>query len=284
MSPTSPVVLKYPGSKGTLAPWIVAQMPPHRVYLEIFFGSGAVLFAKPRAALETVNDLDGRIANLFRVLRDHATELARVVALTPWARAEYGAVAEADLSGDDVEDARRFLVRCWQSHGSHLDRRSGWRYATGAKRQSSGGIIAPARQWSALPDALLAAVDRLRGVQIECRPALEVIARFAHADCLIYADPPYPRSVRGDAYYRHELGDDDHRALLDALDAHPGPVLLSGYRCSLYDERLIGWERVDRAGRAEGGQSRTESLWLNARAVAGARRVRQLRLRVEDPA
>lgn len=51
-------VLKYPGSKWRLAEWIVSLMPPHKSYLEPFFGSGAVFFKKPPSRIETINDLD----------------------------------------------------------------------------------------------------------------------------------------------------------------------------------------------------------------------------------
>jgi DNA adenine methylase len=51
--------LTYYGGKQRLAAQIVALMPPHRVYLEPFAGGAAVLFAKPRAPRETLNDIDG---------------------------------------------------------------------------------------------------------------------------------------------------------------------------------------------------------------------------------
>ncbi|WP_370635630.1 DNA adenine methylase [Lysinibacillus sp. CD3-6] len=52
-------------------------MPKHEVYLEPFFGSGAVLFNKPAARIETINDLDGNIVNLFKVIRDQPEKLAQ---------------------------------------------------------------------------------------------------------------------------------------------------------------------------------------------------------------
>lgn len=52
-------IMKYPGSKWSLADWIINFFPEHHSYLEPFFGSGAVLFNKPRSNIETVNDLDG---------------------------------------------------------------------------------------------------------------------------------------------------------------------------------------------------------------------------------
>lgn len=111
-------------------------------------------------------------------------------------------------------------------------------------------------------------------MHIEHRPALDVIARRAHVDCLLYCDPPYLHTTRPVArgsykrQYTHEMDNADHAALLDALLAHPGPVLLSGYANPLYDERLAGWGRVERATLAETGARRTEILWSNPIAVA----------------
>ena len=79
-------LLNYPGAKWGMAEEIVALMPPHRSYLEPFFGSGAVLFNKPPSAIETVNDIDGDIVNFFTVLREQPEELARLIDLTPYAR------------------------------------------------------------------------------------------------------------------------------------------------------------------------------------------------------
>lgn len=50
-------------------------MPAHRVYLEPFAGGAAMLFAKPRAERETLNDIDGQIMRFWRALRDHPEAL-----------------------------------------------------------------------------------------------------------------------------------------------------------------------------------------------------------------
>lgn len=258
-------VLKYPGAKWRLADWIVGHLPAHEVYLEPFFGSGAVFFSKQPARLETISDLDGDVVNFFRVLRERPEELAWEVAATPWAREEWEASYQP--TNDPLERARRFIVRAHQSHGMRPRNRTGWRHATGISASMGGGIRNVARQWANLPPLLLATAERLKDAQIEQRPALDVIARFAHTGCLIYADPPYPRSTRSEWQYKHELTDADHLALLAALDAHPGPVVLSGYRCALYDNWLAGWQRLDMPTMAEGGRARVESLWLNAKAA-----------------
>lgn len=82
------------------------------------------------------------------------------------------------------------------------------------------------------------AAERLRGVQIENRPAVEVIRKFNFENVLIYCDPPYVLSTRCRKQYRHEMTDEDHEALLEALLQHKGPAIISGYSSPLYEERL----------------------------------------------
>lgn len=61
-------VLKYPGAKNRLAPWICEYIPKHDVYLEPFAGSLAVLFNKQRSHIETVNIMDKELDRISRNL------------------------------------------------------------------------------------------------------------------------------------------------------------------------------------------------------------------------
>jgi DNA adenine methylase len=63
-------VLNYPGSKWGSAELIIELMPKHKAYLELFAGSLAVFFNKSKDILETINDIDGRLVNLWKVMRD----------------------------------------------------------------------------------------------------------------------------------------------------------------------------------------------------------------------
>lgn len=118
-----------------------------------------------------------------------------------------------------------------------------------------------------MPEKIVVIAQRLQGIQIEHQPAVKLIERYRRPDVLIYADPPYLMETRHGRMYRHEMTDDDHLELLDALNAHPGPVLLSGYAHPLYDERLQHWHRETKVVQAEGGKRRTEVLWINPVAV-----------------
>ena len=82
-------VLKYPGSKWNIADDIVKLIPKHHSYVEPFFGSGAVLFRKEPSAIETINDMDLEVVNLFRCIQTDSERLARTVMTTPFSRAEY---------------------------------------------------------------------------------------------------------------------------------------------------------------------------------------------------
>lgn len=101
-------VLKYPGSKWRIADWIISKFPEHHSYLEPFFGSGAVLFSKNRSNIETVNDLDSTVCKLFRMIRENPEEIARMVELTPFSRAEYDETFEQKEPDTDAEQVRRF--------------------------------------------------------------------------------------------------------------------------------------------------------------------------------
>ncbi|NGQ95033.1 DNA adenine methylase [Brevibacillus sp. SYP-B805] len=253
-----PRILHYPGSKWSMADWIIEHMPEHDVYLEPFFGSGAVLFNKPRSPLETVNDLDDDVINLFKVIRDRKEELAEKIRWTPYSREEYNLSYEK--TDDELEDARRFLVRCWQAIGAKTSDRTGWR--SNIQLDKAPHKTWP-KQWSELPNEILVVSERLKEVQIENQPAIKIIERYRYPGVFIYADPPYVLSTRSNRMYRYEMTDDDHMELLEILDKHPGPVMLSGYANPLYDERLKHWRREEIKGFADRGKPRTEVVWIN---------------------
>lgn len=252
----SPAVLRYPGSKWSLAGAIIEHFSPHFHYVEPFFGSGAVFFSKDPSSHEIINDTNGSVVNLFRALRDHTEDLCWALEATPWSRDEYD---QSDtLTGDPVEDARRFVVRCWQAHASDLAKKTGWK-SRGVK-QRAGGM---SHRWQKVPDQLRLLAWRLSDAEIENRSAIEIIKRHAGSDCLIYADPPYVHSSRTQRMYGFEMTDDEHVELLETLCAHPGPVVLSAYETDLYSNLLSGWATYElKPPKVEKGAIRTELLWV----------------------
>jgi DNA adenine methylase len=254
----------YFGGKMRTGPAIAALLPAHTHYVEPYAGSLAVLFAKQPSVHETVNDLDQALVTFWRVLRERPDELARACALTPHSRVEYDQAVPLDAI-DDVELARQIFVKLTQGRSGRL-KRTGWRHYV----DPAGCSVGMPGYLDGYVDRMAPAVERLKNVTLECRPALDIVAKYGERrDVLLYVDPPYLGSTRGwDNAYRHEMrGDDDHRELAKALHGVRAAVVLSGYASDLYDlELYAGWDRhTIAASTSQGGAStaRTEVLWSN---------------------
>ena len=265
MAPTLSPLVRY-GGKTRLASRIIALMPPHEVYVEPFAGAASVLFRKARTPREIISDLDGRLVNCLKMMRDHPRLLQIVLEHTPYDRAEFGLCKQR--SKDPLEDARRFFVLHRQSVnglGEH------WQRSAGTFRWK------PWETWRNKIQQLPAVSARLKGVEIYHahyhRALANVLIDVDQPGTVIYADPCYVHATRhSDSDYRCEMNDDAHRDLLDVLRAMKhAHVLISGYPSDLYALELKGW-RVTRwrvkasAGnhRSDGrGTYRVECVWRN---------------------
>jgi len=253
-------VLKYPGAKWRLSPWIIENMPDHESYLEPYFGSGGVFFNKPKSRLETINDINGEIVNFFKVCRDRPEELSRVISLTPWARDELRSCKNTETD-DEVKRARITAVTCFMTFGSRQVSNT-WRYSSGAKK--NGGPD-NAKHWNNLPFIVCEVAERLKDAQIENKSAIELILKFNGPNVVIYLDPPYVKSTRtlhGDQY-THEMTNSDHEELLHTVSDHEAKIILSGYDNELYNDYLKDWRKIQKPTRIERGRIKTETLWLN---------------------
>jgi DNA adenine methylase len=262
------------GGKQALAPWLVSLLPSHKVYVEVFGGSGALLFAKARSRLEIFNDLDGGVVHFFRVLRDpvQVKALQQALQLTPYAREEYyDCLHHWQDATDPIERARLWYCAVIQTRNNAL-RATGWR---STKVPASN----PARAWVHGIAHLTDFVERLAHVQIDHRDFAQVIAAYDGPETCFYLDPPYlVETRRKPSCYRQEMRRADHERLLSCLTEIQGMALLSGYDHPLYQEALAGWDRlhldvacpsaVDATIAMTGEYSpavlrRTECLWRN---------------------
>jgi DNA adenine methylase len=121
-------------------------------------------------------------------------------------------------------------------------------------------------RWLGSIEGLSQVAERLLRVQIENRPAVEVISLYDAPDTLFYCDPPYPHQVRGDTNaYGFEMSDADHVDLARNLKSIRAKAAVSGYRCDLMDTLYRGWRRFD--ARTKNCHSikkpRQEALWMN---------------------
>ncbi len=251
-------IMKYPGSKWSIADWVISFFPEHHSYLEAFFGSGAVLFNKPRSNIETVNDLDDNVVNLFEWIKRDPEQLAHEIYWTPYSREVYEN-AFAAVPEDSLQKAVNFYIRLNMGHGFRINgEKVGWKNDIQGRERAYA-----AQDWCNLPGKIMQAAERLRGVQIENRPAVELIQKFNFPNVLIYLDPPYVLGTRCRKQYRFEMDDKDHNDLLDVSLAHKGPVIISGYDSDLYNDRLKGWHREETSCYSQANKKTREVLWMN---------------------
>lgn len=257
-------VFKYPGSKWSIAEWIVTHFPAgyeKMSYLEPFAGSAAVFFTKKPGVNETINDLDSNVVNLFRVLREQPEALIRAVDYTPYSREEYDLAFET--TDDPLEKARRFMVRTTQGIGSKVRAKSGWQAPI---QDKVGGNTC---KWNGLSGTLCEAANRLKGsttnlVHIEHSDALGLIERYNRPDVLMYIDPPYLMDTRKSGrQYVHEMTDDQHIRLLETIVRSRAMVIVSGYRNELYDKWLKGWKTDTTETRITTNEVVSETVWMN---------------------
>ncbi len=255
------------GGKFSHLDWLLPLLPACHHYCEPFAGSAAILLNRLPAPVETYNDLDGEVVNFFRALRDHKAELVEKIALTPFSREEFGIACEVDSSLGTVERARRFYVRARQVRTGLAQTASLGRWAN-CKNTSRANMSGVVSRWLGGVESLPEIAERLLRVQIENRPALDVIRLYDDPGTLFYCDPPYIHDTRGDAKaYGHEMTDRQHRDLADVLNSATSFVAISNYDCNLMRELYPAskWRKFEGTARTihSTKDKRVEVLWTN---------------------
>lgn len=269
--------LKWHGGKYYLASRIVALMPRHLHYVEPFFGGGAVLLARDpddetlwlpphRGVSEVANDINGRLVNFWRVLRDERqfAEFMRKVEATPFARDEWAAAHAHEYGSDPIADALAFFVDCRQSRSGLMKS-----FTAITRNRIRRGMNGSTSEWLGTIEGLPEVHQRLSKVVVENMKSLALIRREDTPTTLFYCDPPYLHETRtATEAYAHEMTEADHRELLDVLKECKGKVMLSGYGSTLYDTALTGWNRheFELPNNAASGDTKRrmiEVVWCN---------------------
>lgn len=260
-------LFRFPGSKWRLMPDLVRLMPRHQHYVVLFGGSGADILRKPPSPLETFNDLDEGVHNLYSVLQDaeKLTRLKTKVAATPSQsqRCFQEALATLQSSQDSVLKAWAFLVVSFQGFcvsAPTTQEAYHWRYA---KRPHT-----TARNWTKLPDIAEQAARRFQHVQLSNQPWQGVFHKADSKTTLFIVDPPYFPGTIPHEYYAHTLTARQHEELLTTLKKAKGLVILSGYANETYAKELSHWRAIEFGKTTTMGINgkrggRTEMLWLN---------------------
>ncbi len=282
-------LLKWPGGKGNLLHDLLPLIPYDEVFVDVFGGGGSVLLNRHPSPVEVYNDLDGNLVNLFRVMQhpQHCVELERRLRSTLYSKSEFVkaiAIIRGDAApSDDIEQAWAMFVNMNQSVVGRVIRTQGnWARAA----ISVSGESAVIAGWKSIIRRMPQMYQRLSQVMVEERDAVECVEYWDGPATVLYADPPYVHDTRvEDTYYAHEMTNEQHEALIAALIAAKGKVVVSGYDHPIYnqlDEK--GWDRIEintvthmtasQRSKGEGWDrevkprgERTEVIWLNQQAT-----------------
>ena len=255
------------GGKFSHLDWLLPLLPDCHHYCEPFAGSGAVLLNRDPSPVETYNDLDGEVVSFFRVLREEKERLIQAIGLTPFAREEFALACEVSPELSSFERARRFYVRARQVRTGLVQTASVGRWAN-CKNTSRAGMSGVISRWLGAVEDLPAVAERLLRVQIENRPAIDVIRLYDSPVTLFYCDPPYVHSTRGDSKaYGFEMTDIQHRELAEVLNAVQGMVAFSNYQSPLLEKIYPAskWHKTVSPARTTHTtkDKRVEVLWTN---------------------
>lgn len=261
--------LSYYGGKARIASQIVPHIMaiPHTVYVEPFFGGGAVLYAKGKINRgnshyyrEAINDLNKQLITFWRVAREQPEELARWIELTPYSQEEHREARKIYNNPSEYSDLKvawAVYVECNMSFANVFG--GGWRSSVIGRNEAA--------TWGNRAERLPECFERLKEVHIGCEDALIFIKRNDSPNSLIYADPPYPET-RQDGWKGYTL--DDYQALCNALDACESSYVLSNYHQDIAPksaQKCVEIEAVmsaanGRKGRTKDNIKRTEKLWI----------------------
>ncbi|OQY16408.1 MAG: D12 class N6 adenine-specific DNA methyltransferase [Desulfobacteraceae bacterium 4572_35.1] len=214
---------KWVGGKSRLRKQIVALIPEHTCYLELFAGAAWVLFAKPPSKVEVLNDIDEELVNFFRVVKYKPEELVQSFEWELVSRAEFERLANLDTSTlTDMERAHRFYYIIMAGWGGELHYP---RFQTSITDGGHGNRLIGALKF--LRKRIEPVYERLQKVIIENMDWKDCFARYDRDKTVMYVDPPYPGN---NCNYLHNMRSwDDHWQLANHLHNSRCKWILSSY-------------------------------------------------------
>ncbi len=211
--------ISYYGGKQSMLKHILPIIPHHRIYVEPFFGGGAVFFGKEPSEVEIINDYNANVVNFYYQLKTNFKELKMMIDATAYSRDIY----KRAMVVYDNPFIFRPIVRAWAFWVGTIqgfsNKIGSWRSSTVTNKE----VKCVSNKKLNFTESLS---DRLNIVQIENKDAIKLIQQFDSEDTFFYLDPPYVNSNQG-----HYGGytQEHFNILLDSLVGIKGKFLLSSY-------------------------------------------------------
>ncbi len=224
-------LLCYIGGKYYIADWIISHFPPHHCFVDVFGGSGIIIFKKPPSPVEIYNDKWNLVVNFLLQVRDNPDKLMQEVEKLPYSKTLYyeliNKLQNHPEKLSNLEKAVYFFYVINSSFDGILG--SGWSYSIiKNKAKTYYRKIPLIKQYS----------NRFKNVIIECADFRNIIQTYDSKDTLFYIDPPY---FGTEDYYYGNFTEQDHIDLANILNKIKGKAVISYYPHPKLQELYPNW-------------------------------------------
>ena len=118
----STTLIGWGGVKSKLVNEIIALIPEHKCYIEMFCGASWLLFSKPPSRAEIINDINTDLVTLYRVVKNHLKEFVRCMEWTLTSRGQYDRFKALDPDTlTDIQRAVRFYFLVKNTYNNKID-------------------------------------------------------------------------------------------------------------------------------------------------------------------
>ncbi|UOD30689.1 DNA adenine methylase [Massilia violaceinigra] len=206
-------IIPWIGGKRRLAEHLIPQFPAHKCYVEVFAGGAALYFMRPPAEVEVINDINGELVRLYRVVQNHLEEFVRHFKYALGSREVFKWHQETPPETlTDIQRAVRFFYLQQHAFGGKVDGQS-WGTAT----------TAPPVNLLRIEESLSAAHLRLSGAFIENMDWYRLMERYDRPHTFFYLDPPYWQT----GGYGVEFGLQEYEKMAGLMARLQGKAILS---------------------------------------------------------
>lgn len=207
-------IIPWPGGKRRLAKQLFNKFPEHSCYVEVFAGAAALYFLKEPAKVEIINDINGELVNLYRIVQNHLEEFVQQFkwALSSREIFEWQKMTRPETL-TDIQRAARFYYLQKLAFGAKVE---GQTFGTATKARPKLNLLR-------IEEDLSTAHLRLVGTCIENLEWQRIIEKYDRAHTLFYLDPPY-WNTEG---YGVEFGLEQYHQMADLAKSVKGSVIIS---------------------------------------------------------
>lgn len=246
------MILTRLGNKRAIAHKIIPYFPPHKFYIEPFFGAGGMFFSKPKALYNSVNDLDSDVFNLFQVVMDRREEFEEMLRIMPI----HQDLLKHWMQNRETDPIRKAVRFIFLSNFTYL----------GAGKSLKNEVSDPKKLIYERLNLVQGLLKDVKFMNLKAVPFLKSISLSnpEKETSFIYADPPY---LGTDNNYQSGFKEEDTRDLFKCLVETGIKFAVSEFNneviCDLVDEyqlnKVVIGERQNMKNR------RTEILVMNYR-------------------